>query len=235
MMSMGKIDEYSNIERLLQVVETPDNFDKKELEAVMNDENTKGYYSLLSDIEAVKSIDTASLPDVNAEWSSFARWMHRRRLSRGSNKLRRIHNWHAYISVAAVVLFALFITVPIIMMDKAENDTEIVHTTNDAVVGLKNSRENYSDEFMGKWNNDKFLNRRITPAHSYALPKSCFDLEFEIMVDNTFRLSGTGLEYLFNNFSRFNEFKPFNITIGNFSPKGYSHIDAFYLDSSVNY
>ncbi len=233
MMSMEKTDKNSNIERLLQAVETPDNFDEKELEAVMNEEETKDFYSLLSDIETVKSIDNAPLPDVNAEWNNFARWLSIRRLRLRGNKLRKINNWHAYISMAAVVLFVLFISVPLMKIDRIENDAAIVHTTDEVVVGLNSSDKSFCKK-IGEWDNDMFFDYRITPAHSYTLPKNYFDLETDFMVDKILGLSTTSLEYLFDNFSKFDEISPFNITIGEFTPKEYSYTDAFFVENSDN-
>ena len=61
MINMEKMDKKNDIERLLQAVENPEIFDEKELDAIMNDEGTKEFYSLLCDIESVKSIQVVLL------------------------------------------------------------------------------------------------------------------------------------------------------------------------------
>lgn len=225
-MSMGKMNKINDIERLLQAVETPEKFDEIELAEVMNSEDTKELYSLLSDIESVKTIDNAPHPDVNAEWSNFSRWMRRHRTLRPSHSLRKFNSWHAYISMAAVVLFALFIAVPFMIMDETGDDADTAKTEGRVITDLKGG-DDLSGKVIGTYDNDMFLDYRIAPVHSYTLPKSCFDLEIDVTDNNIIGLSSGSLEYLFSNFTIFKDLNPYIIDIGRLAPKGCSRIDIF--------
>lgn len=124
-MTMENKEINSIIERLLQAVESPESFDDEQLDAIMNSEDTQELYSLLSDIEAVNAVDHSPLPDVEAEWSNFARWKRGSRTARRVGKLHRINGWSAYISVAAVIIFALFVAIPLSLSDTAAHDSVI--------------------------------------------------------------------------------------------------------------
>lgn len=63
-MTMEKNDKNSNIERLLQAVETPERFNDEQLADIMNNEETQELYSLLSNIETIIEVDNARLLDV---------------------------------------------------------------------------------------------------------------------------------------------------------------------------
>ncbi len=146
-MTMDNKEKNSNIERLLQAVERPEGFDEEQLDAIMNGEDARELYSLLSDIEAINAVDHSQLPDVEAEWSNFARWRRKKRIARRSGKLRRISGWSAYVSVAAVIIFALFVAVPLLHTDTAEGAVSIAAAiekeSDEAVVGTDDSRPHY--------------------------------------------------------------------------------------------
>ena len=209
------MDEKNDIERLLQAVETPEIFDEKELDAIMNDEGTKEFYSLLCDIESVKSIDNAPFPDVNAEWNSFVRWMRKRRKHRPARRLLRLYSWQAYISVAAVILFALFIATPFILNDSSVEDT------------IGSTVENEQSELIiGKYDEGKsidYFDYKIIPAHRYTLPTDFFN--FQVVGNMAKGVSGENLEYLFENFTILNKFMLDNIDIGRYDPNASSNIE----------
>lgn len=223
-MIMEKMEKNSNIERLLQAVEMPELFDNAELEAVMEGEETKELYSLLSDIETVGAIDNAPLPDVNTEWSNFARWMRKHRTIRTTGRLRKMHNLHAYISVAAVILFALFIATPLMFIDSQGDAASTVVASEEVVIGSNVTDVQMADD-SGALDNGIYIDYTITPAHGYTLPESCFDFDFA--GKSVLGLSSGSLEYLFDNFGVFNEFKPFIMDIGKFAPKGCTQIEVF--------
>ena len=209
------MDEKNDIERLLQAVETPEIFDEKELDAIMNDEGTKEFYSLLCDIESVKSIDNAPFPDVNAEWNNFVRWMRKRRKHRPARRLLRLYSWQAYISVAAVILFALFIATPFILNDSSAEDT----------VGSTVENEQ-SELIIGKYDEGKsidYFDYKIIPAHRYTLPTDFFN--FQVLGNRAKGVSGENLEYLFENFTILDKFMLDNIDIGRFDPNAGSNIE----------
>ena len=209
------MDEKNDIERLLQAVETPEIFDEKELDAIMNDEGTKEFYSLLCDIESVKSIDNAPFPDVNAEWNNFVRWMRKRRKHRPARRLLRQYSWQAYISVAAVILFALFIATPFILNDSSVEDT----------VGSTVENEQ-SELIIGKYDEGKsidYFDYKIIPAHRYTLPTDFFN--FQVVGNRAKGVSGENLEYLFENFTILDKFMLDNIDIGRFDPNASSNIE----------
>lgn len=209
------MDEKNDIERLLQAVETPEIFDEKELDAIMNDEGTKEFYSLLCDIESVKSIDNAPFPDVNAEWNNFVRWMRKRRKHRPARRLLRLYSWQAYISVAAVILFALFIATPFILNDSSAEDT------------IGSTVENEQSELIiGKYDEGKsidYFDYKIIPAHRYTLPTDFFN--FQVLGNRAKGVSGENLEYLFENFTILDKFMLDNIDIGRFDPNAGSNIE----------
>lgn len=209
------MDERNDIERLLQAVETPEIFDEKELDAIMNDEGTKEFYSLLCDIESVKSIDSAPFPDVNAEWNNFVRWMRKRRKHRPARRLLRLYSWQAYISVAAVILFALFIATPFILNDSSAEDT------------IGSTVENEQSELIiGKYDEGKsidYFDYKIIPAHRYTLPTDFFN--FQVVGNRAKGVSGENLEYLFENFTILDKFMLDNIDIGRFDPNAGSNIE----------
>ena len=209
------MDEKNDIERLLQAVETPEIFDEKELDAIMNDEGTKEFYSLLCDIESVKSIDNAPFPDVNAEWNNFVRWMRKRRKHRPARRLLRLYSWQAYISVAAVILFALFIATPFILNDSSAEDT------------IGSTVENEQSELIiGKYDEGKsidYFDYKIIPAHRYNLPTDFFN--FQVVGNRAKGVSGENLEYLFENFTILDKFMLDNIDIGRFDPNAGSNIE----------
>lgn len=209
------MDEKNDIERLLQAVETPEIFDEKELDAIMNDEGTKEFYSLLCDIESVKSIDNAPFPDVNAEWNNFVRWMRKRRKHRPARRLLRLYSWQAYISVAAVILFALFIATPFILNDSSAEDT------------IGSTVENEQSELIiGKYDEGKsidYFDYKIIPAHRYTLPTDFFN--FQVVGNGAKGVSGENLEYLFENFTILDKFMLDNIDIGRFDPNAGSNIE----------
>ena len=209
------MDEKNDIERLLQAVETPEIFDEKELDAIMNDEGTKEFYSLLCDIESVKSIDNAPFPDVNAEWNNFVRWMRKRRKHRPARRLLRLYSWQAYISVAAVILFALFIATPFILNDSSAEDT----------VGSTVENEQ-SELIIGKYDERKsidYFDYKIIPEHRYTLPTDFFN--FQVVGNRAKGVSGENLEYLFENFTILDKFMLDNIDIGRFDPNAGSNIE----------
>lgn len=209
------MDKKNDIERLLQAVETPEIFDEKELDAIMNDEGTKEFYSLLCDIESVKSIDNAPFPDVNAEWNNFVRWMRKRRKHRPARRLLRLYSWQAYISVAAVILFALFIATPFILNDSSVEDT----------VGSTVENEQ-SELIIGKYDEGKsidYFDYKIIPAHRYTLPTDFFN--FQVVGNRAKGVSGENLEYLFENFIILDKFMLDNIDIGRFDPNVGSNIE----------
>lgn len=215
MINMEKMDKKNDIERLLQAVETPEIFDEKELDAIMNDEGTKEFYSLLCDIESVKSIDNAPFPDVNAEWNNFVRWMRKRRKHRPARRLLRLYSWQAYISVAAVILFALFIATPFILNDSSAEDT----------VGSTVENEQ-SELIIGKYDEGKsidYFDYKIIPAHRYTLPTDFFN--FQVVGNRAKGVSGENLEYLFENFTILDKFMLDNIDIGRFDPNAGSNIE----------
>lgn len=215
MINMEKMDKKNDIERLLQAVETPEIFDEKELDAIMNDEGTKEFYSLLCDIESVKSIDNAPFPDVNAEWNNFVRWMRKRRKHRPARRLLRLYSWQAYISVAAVILFALFIATPFILNDSSVEDT----------VGSTVENEQ-SELIIGKYDEGKsidYFDYKIIPAHRYTLPTDFFN--FQVVGNRAKGVSGENLEYLFENFIILDKFMLDNIDIGRFDPNVGSNIE----------
>lgn len=215
MINMEKMDEKNDIERLLQAVETPEIFDEKELDAIMNDEGTKEFYSLLCDIESVKSIDNAPFPDVNAEWNNFVRWMRKRRKHRPARRLLRLYSWQAYISVAAVILFALFIATPFILNDSSAEDT----------VGSTVENEQ-SELIIGKYDERKsidYFDYKIIPEHRYTLPTDFFN--FQVVGNRAKGVSGENLEYLFENFTILDKFMLDNIDIGRFDPNAGSNIE----------
>ena len=209
------MDEKNDIERLLQAVETPEIFDEKELDAIMNDEGTKEFYSLLCDIESVKSIDNAPFPDVNAEWNNFVRWMRKRRKHRPARRLLRLYSWQAYISVAAVILFALFIATPFILNDSSAEDT------------IGSTVENEQSELIiGKYDEGKsidYFDYKIIPEHRYTLPTDFFN--FQVVGNRAKGVSGENLEYLFENFTILDKFMLDNIDIGRFDPNAGSNIE----------
>ena len=209
------MDEKNDIERLLQAVETPEIFDEKELDAIMNDEGTKEFYSLLCDIESVKSIDNAPFPDVNAEWNNFVRWMRKRRKHRPARRLLRLYSWQAYISVAAVILFALFIATPFILNDSSAEDT------------IGSTVENEQSELIiGKYDEGKsidYFDYKIIPSHRYTLPTDFFN--FQVVGNRAKGVSGENLEYLFENFTILDKFMLDNIDIGRFDPNAGSNIE----------
>ena len=209
------MDKKNDIERLLQAVETPEIFDEKELDAIMNDEGTKEFYSLLCDIESVKSIDNAPFPDVNAEWNNFVRWMRKRRKHRPARRLLRLYSWQAYISVAAVILFALFIATPFILNDSSAEDT------------IGSTVENEQSELIiGKYDEGKsidYFDYKIIPAHRYTLPTDFFN--FQVVGNRAKGVSGENLEYLFENFTILDKFMLDNIDIGRFDPNAGSNIE----------
>ena len=215
MINMEKMDKKNDIERLLQAVETPEIFDEKELDAIMNDEGTKEFYSLLCDIESVKSIDNAPFPDVNAEWNNFVRWMRKRRKHRPARRLLRLYSWQAYISVAAVILFALFIATPFILNDSSVEDT------------IGSTLENEQSELIiGKYDEGKsidYFDYKIIPAHRYTLPTDFFN--FQVVGNRAKGVSGENLEYLFENFTILDKFMLDNIDIGRFDPNAGSNIE----------
>ena len=209
------MDKKNDIERLLQAVETPEIFDEKELDAIMNDEGTKEFYSLLCDIESVKSIDNAPFPDVNAEWNNFVRWMRKRRKHRPARRLLRLYSWQAYISVAAVILFTLFIATPFILNDSSVEDT----------VGSTVENEQ-SELIIGKYDEGKsidYFDYKIIPAHRYTLPTDFFN--FQVVGNRAKGVSGENLEYLFENFTILDKFMLDNIDIGRFDPNAGSNIE----------
>lgn len=211
------MDKKNDIERLLQALETPEIFDEKELDAIMNDEGTKEFYSLLCDIESVKSIDNAPFPDVNAEWNNFVRWMRKRRKHRPARRLLRLYSWQAYISVAAVILFALFIATPFILNDSSVEDT----------VGSTVENEQ-SELIIGKYDEGKsidYFDYKIIPAHRYTLPTDFFN--FQVVGNRAKGVSGENLEYLFENFTILDKFMLDNIDIGRFDPNAGSNIELF--------
>ena len=217
MINMEKMDKKNDIERLLQALETPEIFDEKELDAIMNDEGTKEFYSLLCDIESVKSIDNAPFPDVNAEWNNFVRWMRKRRKHRPARRLLRLYSWQAYISVAAVILFALFIATPFILNDSSVEDT----------VGSTVENEQ-SELIIGKYDEGKsidYFDYKIIPAHRYTLPTDFFN--FQVVGNRAKGVSGENLEYLFENFTILDKFMLDNIDIGRFDPNAGSNIELF--------
>ena len=211
------MDKKNDIERLLQAVETPEIFDEKELDAIMNDEGTKEFYSLLCDIESVKSIDNAPFPDVNAEWNNFVRWMRKRRKHRPARRLLRLYSWQAYISVAAVILFALFIATPFILNDSSAEDT------------IGSTVENEQSELIiGKYEEGKsidYFDYKIIPAHRYTLPTDFFN--FQVVGNRAKGVSGENLEYLFENYTILDKFMLDNIDIGRFDPNAGSNIELF--------
>lgn len=204
-MDMEKMDKNSNIERLLQAVEAPEGFDDIELESVMNGDDTKEFYSLLSDIEAVKSIDNAVLPDVNAEWSNFARWMRKRRILRPARRLRRMQSWTWHISVAAVVLFVLFVTVPFMVNDSVKK-AELTADVTEKTVNIGSADDSSNSHPYG-WGNNEYLDYMITPARSYTLP-DCFETFNRIIEDR--KIVGfheENMSYRFYNYTILEEFQ----------------------------
>lgn len=219
------MDKKNDIERLLQAVETPEIFDEKELDAIMNDEGTKEFYSLLCDIESVKSIDNAPFPDVNAEWNNFVRWMRKRRKHRPARRLLRLYSWQAYISVAAVILFALFIATPFILNDSSAEDTIAVNAKETCTVGSTVENEQ-SELIIGEYDEGKsidYFDYKIIPAHRYTLPTDFFN--FQVVGNRAKGVSGENLEYLFENFTILDKFMLDNIDIGRFDSNASSNIE----------
>ena len=219
------MDKKNDIERLLQAVETPEIFDEKELDAIMNDEGTKEFYSLLCDIESVKSIDNAPFPDVNAEWNNFVRWMRKRRKHRPARRLLRLYSWQAYISVAAVILFALFIATSFILNDSSAEDTIAVNAKETCTVGSTVENEQ-SELIIGEYDEGKsidYFDYKIIPAHRYTLPTDFFN--FQVVGNRAKGVSGENLEYLFENFTILDKFMLDNIDIGRFDSNAGSNIE----------
>lgn len=219
------MDKKNDIERLLQAVETPEIFDEKELDAIMNDEGTKEFYSLLCDIESVKSIDNAPFPDVNAEWNNFVRWMRKRRKHRPARRLLRLYSWQAYISVAAVILFALFIATSFILNDSSAEDTIAVNAKETCTVGSTVENEQ-SELIIGEYDEGKsidYFDYKIIPAHRYTLPTDFFN--FQVVGNRAKGVSGENLEYLFENFTILDKFMLDNIDIGRFDSNASSNIE----------
>lgn len=181
-MTMDNKEKNSNIERLLQAVESPESFDDEQLDAIMNSEDTQELYSLLSDIEAVNAVDHSPLPDVEAEWSNFARWRRKSRTMRRSGKLRKINSWSAYISVAAVIIFALFVAVPFMWDDTVGPDSAIAsveHNTDEPSAGTDEPLPHYGQSYSGRRDY-----RYHTPQTLHGSKQSPFDL-FHIQAQGT--------------------------------------------------
>ena len=126
MKTMENFDKKDNIERLLKAVENPADYEKASLEDLMNDDETKELYSLLSDIESVNLIENKPKPDVDVEWSSFARWMYRRRPLNIHGKRAAVQYISLFVSSAAIILFVLFIALPIIYGGSSKQENRFI-------------------------------------------------------------------------------------------------------------
>lgn len=111
-----KKKEIQDINRLLDAMESLDNFDSDELNDVITGEVTKELYSLLSDLETINPKVNKSAPDVEREWSNFARWMRMQRRVGRKRRLSKSGNNTVFIITSVVILFCVFMILLLIFL-----------------------------------------------------------------------------------------------------------------------
>ncbi len=225
-MTMEKNDKNSNIERLLQAVETPERFNDEQLADIMNNEETQELYSLLSNIETIIEVDNARLPDVEVEWSNFARWRRKNRIMRRGVHRRRVNNWPAFVSIAAVLIFVLFIISPF-----------LAGSTNDPVAAPGAVQET---ELTNLCIGDKKVdtigyNRCIVHNPYYRAAHRRIDNSLNLFGKYDFykrgarviSLSQQTIEQLFGCFDNFDNFEPYTIDTELFLPTKFTPFENF--------
>ncbi len=107
-----KREETKDIQLLLDAMEEPDRFDNKALDGIMTEEGTKEIFSLLSDIETINPNE--STPDVEREWSNFARWARMQRRCERKYPPRKVPENSIFIIASIVILLSVFMLVLLI-------------------------------------------------------------------------------------------------------------------------
>ena len=109
-----KREETKDIQLLLDAMEEPDRFDNEALDGIMTEEGTKEIFSLLSDIETINPDACRNTPDVEREWSSFARWARIQRRAERKHPPRKVPENNIFIIAFIVILLSVFMLVLLI-------------------------------------------------------------------------------------------------------------------------
>ena len=107
-----KREETKDIHLLLDALEKPDKFENEVLDDIMTGEDTKDVFSLLCDLETVNPNE--STPDVEREWSNFARWMRMQRRCERKYPPRKVPENSIFIIASFVILLSVFMLVLLI-------------------------------------------------------------------------------------------------------------------------
>lgn len=103
-----KKEETKDIQLLLDAMEKPDIFDSEALDGIMRGEETKEIFSLLSDIETINPDACRNTPDVEREWSNFARWTRMQRRCERKHPPRKVPENSIFIIASIVILLSVF-------------------------------------------------------------------------------------------------------------------------------
>ena len=109
-----KKEETKDIQLLLDAMEEPDRFDNKALDGIMTEEGTKEIFSLLSDIETINPDACRNTPDVEREWSNFARWTRMQRRCERKHPPRKVPENSIFIIASIVILLSVFVLLVLI-------------------------------------------------------------------------------------------------------------------------
>ncbi|MBR5335262.1 MAG: hypothetical protein IKV23_03210 [Bacteroidaceae bacterium] len=109
-----KREETKDIQLLLDAMEEPDRFDNEALDRMMTGEGTKEIFSLLSDIETINPDACRNTPDVESEWSNFARWTRMQRRCERKHPSRKVPENSIFIIASIVILLSVFMLVLLI-------------------------------------------------------------------------------------------------------------------------
>lgn len=109
-----KKEETKDIQLLLDAMEKPDIFDSEALDGIMRGEETKEMFSLLSDLETINPETDKSTPDVEREWSNFARWTRMQRRCERKHPPRKVPENSIFIIAFIVILLSVFMLVLLI-------------------------------------------------------------------------------------------------------------------------
>ena len=109
-----KREETKDIQLLLDAMEEPDRFDNVTLDGIMRGEETKEMFSLLSDLETINPETNKSTPDVEREWSNFARWTRMQRRIEHKHPPRKVPENSIFIIASIVILLSVFMLVLLI-------------------------------------------------------------------------------------------------------------------------